>query len=126
MIAFLRIVLALGLVAVAAYGLWEVRRWGTPSGKETVSLRQRGYRSGGLILLLLILALWLHGTYLSTPHTPQATEQALLYWCSIAFLCLPLLALALLDARENIHRALQERRRLRETLFSRSGRSHEE
>lgn len=117
MTALLRSVLSLALLALALYGLWEVRRWTTPAGQEAVSVRQRWYRSLGFLLLLLALGLWVRGTFLPPPHTPLAAAHALLYWMFIVFLCLPLLALALLDMRENIARALQERRRLRQEMF---------
>jgi hypothetical protein len=108
---------SLALVAVAAYGLWEVRRWGTPLGGETVSAKQRRIRTLGLLFLLLALGLWLRGTYLPTPHTRRALAHYIGYWMWTALSVLPLLPLALLDARENLRRALEDRRRLRESIL---------
>ena len=115
--------LMLALAAAAAYGVWEVRRWGTPLGLETVSPRPRRLRARGLLFRLLVLGLWLRGTYLPTPRGghDRASRLALAhyigYWMGTALTVLPLIPLALLDARENVRRAQEERRRLRETII---------
>ena len=109
--------LMLALAAVAAYGVWEVRRWGTPLGRETINARQHRLRALGLLFLLLALGLWLRGTYLPTPHTRLALARYIGYWLATALTALPLLPLALLDARENLRRALKDRRRLRESIL---------
>ena len=113
MTAVLQAVLIVALLAAAAYGLWEIRRWQTPAGRETVSARQRRIRAWGLFFLLAALALWLGGTSLPLPRTRRALAHYLAYWMLVAFAVLPLIPLALLDARENLRRAQKERRELR-------------
>ncbi len=117
--------LTLALLLVLAYGAYEVRRWYTPAGRDLVSPRQRRLRAWGLFLLLLTLGLWLGGTFLPRPGVsarPTALErQAALrfigYWTVTVLAALPLIPLALLDARENLRRLRDERKKLfRETL----------
>ncbi len=117
--------LMLALAAVAVYGVWEVRRWGTPLGQETISAKQHRIRALGLLFLLLALGLWLRGTYLPTPHTRLALAHYIGYWMGTALAVLPLLPLALLDARENLRRALEDRRRLRGTIIGGGGGRHD-
>jgi hypothetical protein len=117
--------LMVALTAVVGYGIWEIHRWGTLLGRETVSPKQRLLRVLGLFFLLLVLALWLRGTYLPTPHTRPALVHYLGYWLGTALAVLPLLPLALLDARENLHRALEDRRRLRENVLGERQERHE-
>jgi hypothetical protein len=117
--------LMIALAAVVSYGIWEIHRWGTPLGRETVSPKQRLLRVLGLFFLLLVLALWLRGTYLPTPHTRLALARYLGYWLGTALAILPLLPLALLDARENLHRALEDRRHLRENVLGEKQAHHE-
>ena len=120
----LRALLLGALLAAAAFGLWEVRRWRTPVGRDLLSPRQRRIRAWGLFFLLLTLGLWLRGTYLPTPAPPgrdRARQEAALrfvgYWTVTALCALPLLPLALLDSHENLRRLSDERRRLfRETF----------
>ena len=119
-------VLILAFLAVAGYGVWEVRRWQTPAGRVSVSPRQRRLRRLGLFFLLLTLGLWLGGTSIPVPgHGPETRterESALRfigYWTVTALAALPLIPLALLDSRENLRRLAEERRQLlRETLGS--------
>ena len=118
MIPLLRAVLVLALLLTTAYGGWEVRRWRTPAGREQVSALQRRLRAWGLFFLLAALALWLGGTFLPAPHTKGDLARALAYWMLVCLSVLPLIPLALLDARENLRRALEDRRRLRESLLS--------
>lgn len=118
MTTLLRPALVLALVAAAAYGIWEIRRWQTPAGREQVSLRQRRIRSWGLFFLITALALWLRGTYLPLPHSKQALAHYLAYWMLVSLAVLPLIPLALLDARENLRRAMEDRRRLRASLLT--------
>ena len=119
MALLLQAALMLALAAVASYGVWEVRRWGTPAGQEQVPPRQRRIRASGLFFLLLALALWLRGTYLPLPppHHLHAAAHYIAYWILVALAALPLIPLALLDARENLRRALEDRRRLRDSLL---------
>lgn len=117
----LRAVLLFSLLAVAGYGAWEVRRWGAG---DLISPFQRRIRLFGLFFLLLTLGLWLGGTYLPDPprhpKTHSAREIALRYigyWTVTVLSAVPLLPLALLDARENLRRLAAERRELyRDTL----------
>ncbi|MBV9851744.1 MAG: hypothetical protein JO250_18905 [Armatimonadetes bacterium] len=117
MTALIQTALILGLLAAAAYGVWEVRRWGTPAGREQVSPRQCRIRAWGLFFLLAALALWLGGTYLPVPHTRRALARYIAYWMLVALAALPLIPLALLDARENLRRAREDRRRLRDAFL---------
>ncbi len=107
-----RLVLLLFLLAAAAYGVWEVRRWATPLGQETISPKQRRLRSWGLFFLLLALGLCLGWTYLPKPHTRQALIGYAQYVILICLSVLPLLPLALLDSRENLRRLAESRRAL--------------
>jgi hypothetical protein len=62
--------LMVALTAVVGYGIWEIHRWGTLLGRETVSPKQRLLRVLGLFFLLLVLALWLRGTsYAPSPRS---------------------------------------------------------
>ena len=117
MTVLLQAVLILALIAVAAYGLWEIRRWETPAGRDQVSPRQRRIRAWGLFFLLATLALWLRGTALPRPHSRPALASYLAFWMLVALAALPLIPLALLDARENLRRALEDRRRLRREML---------
>ncbi len=119
MISFLQAVLVIALLAVTAYGAWEVRRWGTTAGREQVSPRQRRIRAWGFAFLMAALALWLRGTALPLPppHHAHAAARYIAYWMAIALLVLPLIPLALLDARENLRRALSERESLRREML---------
>lgn len=118
-----RAVLWLALPAVLAFGVWEVRRWQSPLGREIINARQRRLRSWGLFFLLLTLGLWLRGTYLPIPHprakppTPGERQAALNYighWTLTVLCALPLFPLALLDTRENLRRLQAERAKLAE------------
>jgi len=111
-VLILRAALLTALIAVAAYGVWEVRRWSSPVGLEIISPRQRQLRGWGLFFLLAVLSFWLGGTYLPTPHTKQALIHWLQYWIVTVFLSLPLIPLALLDWRENIRHLAESRRKL--------------
>lgn len=115
----LRAALFLALLAASGFGIWEVRRWSTPEGRDTLSARQRSLRAWGLFFLLAVLGLWLGGTYLPTPHTPKALIGWIEYWMLTTLAALPLIPLALLDWRENVRRLVEARRRLvQETLGS--------
>ena len=108
----LRIALILLLIAVAAYGVWEVRRWATPLGQETTSPRQRTLRAWGLFFLLLALGLCLGWTYLPKPQNRQELVGYARYIILICLSVLPLLPLALMDWRENLRRMTESRRAL--------------
>ena len=117
----LRAVLVLALLAAAAFGVWEIRRWSTPVGRDSISARQRGLRLWGLFFLLAVLGLWLGGTWLPTPA--PGNKRALLHWTEYWMLTLltslPLIPLALLDRRENLRHLAEARRQLsalRQTL----------
>ncbi len=119
----MRTALWMALPAALAFGVWEVRRWKTPLGREMINARQCRLRTWGLIFLLLTLGLWLRGTYLPIPHpraktpTPaerQATLDYIGYWTLTALCALPLFPLALLDTRENLRRLQAERAKLTE------------
>ncbi len=107
-----RVVLALALLAVAGYGLSETRRWRRPATRDLVNARQRTLRAWGLALLLLTLTLFLVGTFLPTPRTKRATLHALIFWTATTLCAVPLIPLALLDARENLRRLMEGRREL--------------
>ena len=107
-----RLVLSVLLLAAAAYGVWEVRRWATPLGQETISPKQRRLRAWGLFFLLLALGLCLGWTFLPTPHTRQALIGYAQYIILICLSVLPLLPLALMDSRENLRRLAESRRDL--------------
>ena len=110
-----RLLLALVLLAALAFGVWEVRRWGTPEGR-LLSPRQRTLRAWGLFFLLLCLGLCLCGAY-HPPHTRRALIAWIQYWMLTTLSALPLIPLALLDWRENLHRLAASRRTLfQETL----------
>ncbi|MCW3062270.1 MAG: hypothetical protein JWQ02_4091 [Capsulimonas sp.] len=125
-----RILLCIGLVAAASYGVYEIRFWRTSEGREMITPRQRRLRSIGLFLLLAAMGLWLGGTYLAIPHkqgkVATRTERAaalryLAYWTLTALTALPLIPIALMDARANIKQVqgdvleiAEERRRLKE------------
>jgi len=108
----LRGVLALALLAVAGYGVYETRRWGRPATRDLLTARQRTLRAWGLALLLLTLTLFLVGTFLPTPRTKLATLHALIFWTVTTVCAVPLIPLALLDARENLRRLMEGRREL--------------
>lgn len=108
----LRAALVLALVAAALYGLWEIRRWAGPGA--LITERQKVLRLWGLFFLLGVLGLWLGGTYLPTPH--PGDKRALIgwiqYWMLTVLAALPLIPLALLDWRENLHLLAENRRKL--------------
>ena len=108
----LRPTLVLALVAVVAYGVWEIRRWSTPLGLEIISSRQRQLRAWGLFFLLAALGLCLGWTYLPTPHTRRALIRYAQYIILICLAVLPLVPLALLDWRENIRHLAESRKKL--------------
>lgn len=107
-----RLILIVLLLATAAYGVWEVRRWATPLGQETLSPKQRRLRAWGLFFLLLALSLCLGWTWLPKPHTRQALIGYAQYIILICLSVLPLLPLALLDSRENLRHLADSRRAL--------------
>lgn len=107
-------VLAFALLLAAGYGLAEARRWHRPATRALLSAYQRKLRAWGLFLLLLTLALFLGGTFLPKPHTKLATLHALIFWTATTLCAVPLIPLALLDARENLRRLLEGRRELAE------------
>jgi len=116
-----RALLAVAVVAVAAYGVFEVRFWKSALGLSMISMRQRRIRGIGLLLLFFGLCFWLRGTYLPIPHPKPGThsradrEQALRYigyWTFTFCLMLPLIPLAILDTRESLRKAAEERRTL--------------
>ena len=125
----LRAVLSLALLAAAGFGVWEVRRWFTPEGRDSISHRQRLLRLWGLFFLLATLGLWLGGTFLPVPHTPKALIGWVQYWLLTVSASLPLIPLALLDRRENLRHLAESRRQLaalrqsliRETVGGRPG-----
>ena len=108
----LRAALALALAAVAAFGVWEVRRWSTPEGRDLISPKQRLLRLWGLFFLLAVLGLWLGGTFLPLPHTPKALIGWIQYWMLTVLASLPLIPLALLDRRENLRHLAESNRQL--------------
>jgi hypothetical protein len=115
----LRAALALALLAAGSFGVWEVRRWFTPEGRDLISPKQRLLRLWGLFFLLAVLGLWLGGTFLPTPHTPKALIRWIQYWMLTVLASLPLIPLALLDWRENLRRLAASRKKLfQETLGS--------
>ncbi len=108
----LRAALALALLAAGSFGVWEVRRWFTPEGRDLISARQRLLRLWGLFFLFAVLGLWLGGTFLPTPHTPKALIGWIQYWLVTVLAALPLIPLALLDRRENLRHLAEARRQL--------------
>ena len=107
-----RAALVLALLAAGGFGLWEVRRWFTPEGRDSISHKQRLLRLWGLFFLLAVLGLWLGGTFLPTPHTPKALIGWIEYWMLTVLASLPLIPLALLDRRENLRHLAEARRQL--------------
>ena len=110
----LRWVLAIVLFVLSVYGVWEVRRWGTPLGRETISPKQRVYRVWGLLSLLLCLGLMLGATYFHLPHT-HSVRAALPYMAYLTLTVIswvPLIPLALLDSRENLRLTLEARQKI--------------
>ena len=107
-----RAALVLALLAAAGFGVWEVRRWFTPEGRDSLSHTQRLLRLWGLFFLLAVLGLWLGGTFLITPHTPKALIGWIQYWMLTVLASLPLIPLALLDRRENLRHLAEARRQL--------------
>jgi len=108
-----RAALVLALLAAAGFGVWEVRRWYTPEGRDSISPKQRLLRLWGLFFLLAVLGLWLGGTFLPTPHTPKALIGWIEYWLLTVSASLPLIPLALLDRRENLRHLAEANRQLR-------------
>jgi hypothetical protein len=127
----IRALLAVAIVGIALYGVFELRFWTTPMGRSIVSRRQRGIRTIGLVLLLAGLGLWLRGTYIPVPqarpgvhHSRALRLQALRYvqyWTLTFCVLLPLIPLAILDTRENLRKALAERENLREERLNLAG-----
>ena len=117
-----RPLLILALLAVAVYGVWEVRRWSTPTGLEVISPKQRTLRAWGLFFLLTALGLCLGWTYIPLPHSRRALIRYAQYIILICLSILPLVPLALLDWRENIRHLAESRKKLfEETLGSMAG-----
>ena len=113
----LRVALVLVLLAVAAYGAWEIRRWSMPESRDLISPKQRRLRLWGLFFLLAVLGLWLGGTYLPRPHTRAALIGWIQYWMLTTLAALPLIPLALLDWRENLrHLAVSRKKLILETF----------
>ena len=108
----LRGVLALTLLAVVAYGTFEVRRWFRPATRDLINARQKRLRAWGLFFLLLSLTLYLIGTFFPTPRTKLQMLHMLIFWTATTLCALPLIPLALLDARENLRRLLTARQAL--------------
>ena len=108
----LRPILVVGLIALIAYGVWEVRRWSTPLGLEIISPKQRLLRLWGLFFLLATLGLCLGWTYLPTPHTRRELIQYAQYIILICLAVLPIFPLALLDWRENLRNLAESRKKL--------------
>lgn len=129
-----RIVLCAILIAVIAYAAFEVRLWSRKP--DLISANQRRIRGFGLFFLLLSLCLGLNGTYLRTPRThgrpvTRATRIEALkwigYWTLTVVSLVPIIPLALLDARENLRRASEQRRSiLQEALSTTDGGSVEQ
>jgi|GEM_PF-1083443 len=122
----IRALLAVAVIAVAAYGVFEVRFWSSKLGQSMISGRQRRIRGIGLILLFFGLCFWFRGTFIPIPHpTPgirhrSDREQALNYigyWTFTFCLMLPLIPLAILDTRENLRKAAEERKQLMQESF---------
>lgn len=107
-----RAALVLALLLAAGFGIWEVRRWSTPEGRDSISAKQRLLRLWGLFFLLAVLGLWLGGTFLPTPHTPKALIGWIQYWMLTVLASLPLIPLALLDRRENLRHLAESNRQL--------------
>ncbi len=112
----LRTVLIVALIAAAGYGLWEIRRWSRPEAQGLITAKQKRLRAWGLFFLLSVLALWLGGTYLPTPHPgdKRALIRWIQYWMLTVIASLPLVPLALLDWRENLKLLAENRRKLKQ------------
>lgn len=122
-LTLLRAALVVALVAAAAYGVWEARRWSMPALRDLISPKQRSLRAWGLFFLLTVLGLWLYGSYLPDPIkgiTVVAKKSQiawLQYWMVTVLAALPLVPLALLDWRENLRHLAESRKKLfHETL----------
>ena len=106
-------------VAVAAYGVWEVRRWGTPAGRSSLPAPAPHPCLGPILSASRPRPLAPGDSLpLPTPHTRRAPPTTSPTGSCVALAALPLIPLALLDARENLRRALEDRRRLRDSLLA--------
>lgn len=112
-----RIILVAIMVAVIAFAYFELRNWSAQP--DLISPKQRRIRSLGFVFLLLSLGLWLNGSYMQAPPTHQkpltcAARLAAINWIGywgLTFLTIvPIIPLALLDTRENLRRASEQRR----------------
>jgi len=120
------IVLGAIMLAVIAYGIYEVRQWSR--NPDLISGKQRRIRTFGFVFLLLSLGLGLNGVVnIHTPpthHKPvtRATRLAALnwltYWTLTVITLVPIVPLALLDARENLRRASDQRREILQEALS--------
>ena len=113
------------MLAVIAFAVVEVRSWKVNA--TLISPKQRRYRQLGFFYLLVSLGLWLHGTYMQPPPThnrpiTRAAKVAAINWIGywgLTFITLvPIIPLALLDARENLRRASQQRRDLLQEVLA--------
>jgi hypothetical protein len=121
----IKIGLAAVMLAVLVFGYLEIKSWSTHP--DLISPKQRRIRTLGFVFLLVSLGLWLNGTYIKPPgHLKKPlTHEARLaavhwigYW-GITFLTLvPIIPLALLDARENLRRASAQRRSILQEALS--------
>jgi hypothetical protein len=124
--AHIRLGLIVFAVVLVGYAIYEFSGWARRGADLSLSAKQRRIRIAGFVLLLASIGLWYHGTYLPIPHKPavaspiedktvarQAADYVG-YWMFTFLVLLPLVPLALLDARENFLSALAERRHLRE------------
>ena len=112
-----RIILVAIMIAVIGFAFVEVRNW--TAQPDLISGKQRRIRTLGFVFLVLSIGLWLYGSYLPAPPTHQkpltyAAKVAAIRWIgywAVTFLTLvPIIPLALLDARENLRRASELRR----------------
>ena len=124
----IRIILGAIMLAVLMFGAIEIRAWSTQP--DLISPKQRRIRGLGFVFLLLSLGLWLNGSFMQAPPTHQkpltrAAKVAAITWIGywgITFLTLvPIIPLALLDTRENLRRASEQRRNLLQEVLSPSG-----
>ena len=91
----LRIVLAVGILAVTAILVYEIRSW--RAGTKVVTSRQKALRVVSASLIIIIMAMVLAGDRWLAGYNPFLV---LAYWTFCLGLAVALLALALFDLRE--------------------------
>jgi hypothetical protein len=117
MTSLFRTVLVMAFAAACVFGARELRRWATEP--DLLNAKQRRLRSGALFFMLATVAMVFGGTFLYEPPGSIAGMTAaqkvaklhfLEYWTATALLALPLVVMAMLDVKETVNRAREERK----------------